>query len=85
MDQRPHGAGCIRVLNSALRPERQASSTFPVRLFEMINAAPATPAASVNAFSAYGHASGEAAACLMIETREGMANPRPGGRLAESC
>jgi hypothetical protein len=35
---------------------------FPVRLFEMIKAAPATPAASVSAFSASGHASGEIAA-----------------------
>jgi hypothetical protein len=59
----------------ALRPEKQASSTFLVRLFRMINAAPATPAASVNAPSALGHASGEISASRNIETREDMANP----------
>jgi hypothetical protein len=43
-------------------------------LFEIINAAPATPMASVNAASARGHASGETAASWIVETREDMAN-----------
>src|SRR3977135_1005358 len=55
-------------------PEKQASSTFSVLLLEMINAAPATPMASVNASSARGHASGETAASSIVETREDMAN-----------
>jgi hypothetical protein len=40
----------------------------------MINAAPATPMASVNVSSARGHASGETAASSIVETREDMAN-----------
>jgi hypothetical protein len=59
-------------LNSALRPKKQASSTFPVLLFEIIRAAPATPAASVSALSASGHASREAAASWSAETRVDM-------------
>src|ERR1700704_3350772 len=43
----------------------------------MIIAAPATPAASVNALRAWGHASGETAASENAETSEGMANPIP--------
>jgi len=43
-------------------------------LFEMIKAAPAAPAASANASSTCGHASGETAASGKIETREGMAH-----------
>jgi hypothetical protein len=61
-------------VNPALRSEKQAASTFLVRLFEMIKAAPATPMASVNVASARGHASGETAASWIVETREDIAN-----------
>jgi hypothetical protein len=49
----------------------------------MINAAPATPMASVNASRAWGHASGETAASWIVETREDMANRILKARLAE--
>ncbi|WP_128089406.1 hypothetical protein [Bradyrhizobium viridifuturi] len=71
-----HGSVMSNVVGSepGAKPEKQASSTSRVVLFEMINAAPPTPAASVNVFNASGHASGEEAASLMIETREVFGN-----------
>ena len=42
----------IGLESSAKAAEMRASSTLPVLLLKMINAAPATPAASVNAVSA---------------------------------
>ena len=42
--------------NSALSPEKQAQSTRLALLLETMQAAPATPNASVNDFNASGHA-----------------------------
>jgi hypothetical protein len=70
-------------LNPALRPEKQASCTFPVLLSETIKAALTTPMASVNASSTWGHASGETAVSWIVETREDMANRILKARLAE--
>lgn len=55
-------------------------STFPVFLFEIIRAAPATPAVSVSALSASGHASREAAASWNAKKRSPTAPSRPGRR-----
>jgi hypothetical protein len=56
--------------------EKKASSTFPECLFEMIRAAPATPAASVSALSASGHATRDVAASGSAEIRVDMRTAR---------